>query len=69
VYHTERRLSSRAITETIKLTSTSAQYAFRRYVRTGLLLPVRIVAAHVCKECREHQRVRMTQNRKPLNAT
>jgi hypothetical protein len=23
----------------------------------------------VCRECREHQRVRMTQNRKPLNAT
>jgi hypothetical protein len=23
----------------------------------------------VCGECREHQRIRMTQNRKPLNAT
>jgi hypothetical protein len=27
------------------------------------------VAGCVCKECREHQRVRTAQNRKPLNAT
>jgi hypothetical protein len=27
------------------------------------------VAGCVCTDCREHQRVRMAQNRKPLNAT
>jgi hypothetical protein len=27
------------------------------------------VAGCVCSECRERQRIRMTQNRKPLNAT
>ena len=37
VYHADRRLSSRATTETIELNSTTAQYAFQRYVRTGLL--------------------------------
>jgi hypothetical protein len=36
VYHADRRLSSRAITETMELNSTTAQYASQRHVRTGL---------------------------------